>query len=282
MKFQLKDDLSQIQRMVGLFYFGHQPPKVVEEVKEIEGKKVTVKTTYEFDINKQPDSLRNPHNFILQLMTMVRETNKMTNDINVIRNIYLENRSKFAWPRDDREATAILTDFFNEASFVKRVTLHQQYINKSKTRMKSLFTLYYVEISDNNKLVNMVANGDNGYNILKKVQSKDHKDDHLKPNNEKKETKKIDRERLDKLAKPKDKWKLGKRLIELQKMFPHDRVLERMIKEEFSKNQQFRYPAEYDVYNKQEDDKMKVFSDGSKGLKKIDSAYGSVKLETFK
>jgi len=206
----------------------------------------------------------------------------MTNDVNAVRNIYLENRSKFTWPRDDRDANNILTDFFSEASFIKRITLHQQHINKSKTRMKSLYTLYYVELSDNNKLVNMVSYGDNGYNILKKAQSKDHKEENKKAITDPKKAKKIDKERLDKLAKPKDKWKLGKRLIELQKMFPHDRVLERMIKEEFSKNQQFRYPAEYDVYNKEQDDKLKIFSDGIIGLKKIDSAYGSVKLENFK
>jgi len=41
--------------------------------------------------------------------------------------------------------------------------------------MKSLFTLYYVELSDNNKLVNMVSYGDNGYNVLKNAQSKDNK-----------------------------------------------------------------------------------------------------------
>jgi hypothetical protein len=28
---------------------------------------------------------------------------------------------------------------------------------------------------------------------------------------------------------PKDKWKVGKELKELQKQFPHDRVLERMV-----------------------------------------------------
>ena len=128
----------------------------------------------------------------------------------------------------------------------------------------------------------MVSYGDNGYNILKNAQSKDNKQENKKEIIDPKKTKKIDKERLDKLAKPKDKWKLGKRLIELQKMFPHDRVLERMIKEEFSKNQQFRYPAEYDVYNKEQDDKLKIFSDGTQGLKKVDSAYGSVKLENFK
>ncbi len=55
--------------------------------------------------------------------------------------------------------------------------------------------------------------------------------------------------RIEELAEPKDKWKVGKKLIELQKEFPHDRVLQRMIKEEFRTNQTFRYPDEYDKFN---------------------------------
>lgn len=66
-------------------------------------------------------------------------------------------------------------------------------------------------------------------------------------------------------------------------MFPHDRVLERMIKEEFSKNQMFRYPAEYDVFNKEEDDKLKIFSDEKKVVAKASYGdFGSTKLEQFK
>lgn len=66
-------------------------------------------------------------------------------------------------------------------------------------------------------------------------------------------------------------------------MFPHDRVLERMIEAEFSKNQTFRYPAEYDVFNKEEDDKMKIFSNEAKVVAKASFGdYGSTKLEQFK
>lgn len=86
---------------------------------------------------------------------------------------------------------------------------------------------------------------------------------------------------MDSLSKPKDKWKVGKRLMELQREFPHDRVLERMIKEEFGKNQAFRYPAEYDVLSKKEDEKLKNFNDGAKQSQEA-SEYGSVKLEGFK
>ena len=87
----------------------------------------------------------------------------MSNDQKAVHNAYLENRSKFQWPRDDREAHSVLTDFFSQASFIKRVELHQKHINKSKTRMKSLLTLYYVELSENNRLMNMVSYGDVGY-----------------------------------------------------------------------------------------------------------------------
>ena len=38
------------------------------------------------------------------------------------------------------------------------------------------------------------------------------------------------------ISKPKDKWKVGKKLLEMQEQFPHDRVLQRMIKEEFKAN----------------------------------------------
>lgn len=40
----------------------------------------------------------------------------------------------------------------------------------------------------------------------------------------------------DSIAQPKDKWKLGNELKELKKKFPHDRVLERMVEEEFKSN----------------------------------------------
>lgn len=35
---------------------------------------------------------------------------------------------------------------------------------------------------------------------------------------------------------PKDKWKVGKELKKLQEDFPHDRVIQRMVAEEFKCN----------------------------------------------
>ena len=83
------------------------------------------------------------------------------------------------------------------------------------------------------------------------------------------------------LAKPKDKWKVGKELMALQKQFPHDRVLQRMVKEEFKENQVFRYPEEYDVY-READEAPKKIPSGARGLQKPDFAAGEAKLEGFK
>lgn len=122
-KQQLKDDLAQIQRMVSLFYFG--PLKVLEEKKEVAGKPpVITKISIADQQAKFPDSLRNPYKFLSQLFSLMREQNKMSNEQKAVHNVYLENRSKFQWPRDDREAYSVLTDYFSQASFIKRIELH--------------------------------------------------------------------------------------------------------------------------------------------------------------
>jgi hypothetical protein len=56
-------------------------------------------------------------------------------------------------------------------------------------------------------------------------------------------------ERLGQLAKPKDKWKRLKILMDLKKKFSHDLTLEKMIKEELKSNKVFKFPEEYDLYD---------------------------------
>lgn len=40
--------------------------------------------------------------------------------------------------------------------------------------------------------------------------------------------------------------------------FPHDVVLQRMVKEEFKENRVFRYPEEYEIYDDEEEIKRKM------------------------
>ncbi len=55
--------------------------------------------------------------------------------------------------------------------------------------------------------------------------------------------------RLQELAKPKDKWKRLRILMDLKKKFKHDITLEKMIKEELKDNKVFKFPEEYDLYD---------------------------------
>ncbi len=60
------------------------------------------------------------------------------------------------------------------------------------------------------------------------------------------------------LAAPKDKWKVGRTLLELEKQFPMDEIVRKMAKEEFRSNRVFRYPEEYEVYEEDEEAKRKL------------------------
>ena len=69
--------------------------------------------------------------------------------------------------------------------------------------------------------------------------------------------------------------------MELRKKFPHDPVLERMIKEEFKENRIFKYPEEYDLFDDEEDRLCKVVS-GEKGLREKNLQAGHTLKEKFK
>ena len=86
--------------------------------------------------------------------------------------------------------------------------------------------------------------------------------------------------RLSELAKPKDKWKRLRILMDLKKKFRHDITLEKMIKEELKDNRVFKYPEEYDLYDDQEDKLCKHM--GEKEMKKVDLGKGKTLREKFK
>ena len=58
---------------------------------------------------------------------------------------------------------------------------------------------------------------------------------------------------IETLAKPKDNLQKGKTILFLKKMFPNDRILQKMLINEFKKNKLLKYPEEYDVYDSDEE-----------------------------
>ena len=87
-------------------------------------------------------------------------------------------------------------------------------------------------------------------------------------------------ERLGVLAKPKDKWKRLRILMELKKQFRHDITLQKMIKEELKSNRVFKFPEEYDLYDEQEDKLCK--HQGEKSIKQYDNKLAQTLRDKFK
>ena len=178
--------------------------------------------------------------------------------------MYLEpaNRPEFAYPAQENVAKNLIIDFFKPENFLKRLRLHREHICKSKTKKQQILKLYYVEIPQRERQINLIdyspadkQSPPDGLAVIQQEEETIRKAEEKKERErlEKIEAKKIkaklNKARLDEISKPKDKWKVGKKLLEMQEQFPHDRVLQRMIKEEFKANQTFRYPDEYDLYN---------------------------------
>lgn len=67
-----------------------------------------------------------------------------------------------------------------------------------------------------------------------------------------------DKEVLNQLAKHKDPHKKKRELLKLQQQFPHDRVVQKMVEQEFKENRVFRYPEEYEVFNLEEQKAIKL------------------------
>ena len=85
--------------------------------------------------------------------------------------------------------------------------------------------------------------------------------------------KKIEAHDVDDLAEPKDKWKQGRKLLELKKQFPHDRVLERMIEQEFKDNRPFKRPEEYDIYDVKEENARRMVGETQEKKANPDDNY---------
>ena len=65
---------------------------------------------------------------------------------------------------------------------------------------------------------------------------------------------------LDKMATAKDRMIVGKTLLELKKMHPDDKVLTKMLLQEFQETKYAKHPLEYDIVDSDEENKIKRFS----------------------
>lgn len=69
--------------------------------------------------------------------------------------------------------------------------------------------------------------------------------------------KKIEATSKKELAKPKDRMLVGKTLLELKKMHPDDKLLTKMLLQEFQDTRVAKHPLEYDFVDSDEENKIK-------------------------
>ena len=193
------------------------------------------------DLAKFPKDAVEKYQFFKRLLSIVNRqgsTKARMSDPTVVRETYLRERSTFLYPADDRAAQALFNEFFSEDAFLKRLELHREHVCQSKTKRQSSLEQYLVEMKPRERDLNLIEyvpldkrSGLDGLALIKKraAEAKKAAEEEERKRVAEEEAKqvkaKLSKERIDRLAQPNDKWKVGKRLLELQKKFPHDRVL---------------------------------------------------------
>ena len=110
------------------------------------------------DLSVFPKEAIDKYEFFLKLFKIVRQTGlkKMVNDTAVARDAYIGQKQQFNFPSDERTGIRMITEFFQPAEFLKRLELHRQHICKSKTKKQQALKLYYVEIPQKERQINLI------------------------------------------------------------------------------------------------------------------------------
>jgi hypothetical protein len=69
---------------------------------------------------------------------------------------YREHQSEFQKIIDNAQANRVLVDFTSEAAFLKRLSLHKEFINSSQIKRTQTDSLYFMELNEKARVVNML------------------------------------------------------------------------------------------------------------------------------
>ena len=150
----------------------------------------------------------------------------MVNDAAVARDAYIGQKAQFTYPNDERMGIKIINEFFQPAEFLKRLELHREHICKSKTKKQQALKLYYIEIPQKERQIHLIdfvpdqKNGDGMAVIQRDIDEKREVEEQKEKKRQEKllaqqQKSKLNKQRINELAKPNDKWKVGKKLLEL-------------------------------------------------------------------
>ena len=195
----------------------------------------------------------------------------------VFKNYYKDESRNYLMEARDFIEKSLKEYFDSDKEFMDRVLLNYEKDTAPRLRSNEKVIVYYDTLNTDKKKRRILHRKDGGQIIkdyvaqenekVKKEEEKEVKKEEKKQELLKRLTKEIAKDfkdpdvkahTLDELAQPKDKWRKGKKLLELKKKFPHDLILQRMAKDEFKENRVFKYPEEYEIYDDEEEEKRKM------------------------
>jgi len=183
-----------------------------------------------------------------------------------------KDKKNLIWEKGENNLYAELMGYFSEDSIAERLYDLFQNICGYKTYETRPIHDYWVSLKLQDKFFKRIKKiKNNEIKNVNKKKKKAKKNEILQKQKEEIERKKKEAEeknkpnpeiyerlmkKLNNLAKAKDKWKTGKTMLMLKNKFRYDNIIEKMIKQEFIENKEFRYPEQYALYDSEHERKV--------------------------
>ncbi len=239
-------------------------------------------------------SSENLNKFVERLVSSYYLANKRyTNNENELFEYWtrLSNEEKekknLVWDKGDNNLYAELIGFFNEDAIAERLYDLFQNICGYKTYDTRPLHDYWVTLRIQEKyLKGLNKLSDSELYMLLDEKKEAKKNEIMRKQNEELERKRKEEEikqkpkaeiykrlmkKLNNLAQAKDKWKTGKTMISLKEKFKYDNIIEKMVKQEFLDNKEFRYPEQYALYDTEHERKVMFKNSIEKKIKKAEN-----------
>lgn len=239
-------------------------------------------------------SAENLAKFAERLISFYYTTNKRyTNQENELFEFWtkLSNEEKekknLIWEKGENNLYAELIGFFSEDAIAERLYDLFQNICGYKTYDTRPLHDYWVSLKLQEKYLkglNKLNDGELYMLLDEKKQAK--KNEITQKQNEELEKKRKEHllaqkpktevyqrlmKKLSSLAQAKDKWKTGKNMLQLRSKFKFDNIIEKMIRQEFIENKEFRYPEQYALYDAEHERKVIFKNSIEKDVRKAEN-----------
>ena len=188
------------------------------------------------------------------------------------------------WDKGENNLYAELIGFFSEDAVLDRLYDLFQNICGYRTYDTRPIHDYWVSIKLQEKYIKGLNKFDDGelYLLLdeKRKQKKEEAEEKLNEEIKKKEKEDIIKnkpkteiynrlmKKINSLALAKDKWQTGRIMLNLKNKFSYDKIIEKMITQEFNENKEFRYPEQYAIFDSEHERKVVFKNSIEKNIKK--------------